>query len=74
MDLQDSMYLQPVPLLDQLQRICVEVMLHIIVLLAHHVNVSLQHACRSAASAFPFDLKTPTAHMQPFQRCRYVYK
>ena len=44
MQMGSSMYLQPVSLLYQLQRIFVEVMLHIIVFLTNHVNVSLQHA------------------------------
>ena len=37
----DARYLEPVALLDQLQRVLVEIMLNIIVLLTHHVDVTL---------------------------------
>ena len=40
---QNERYLQPVPLLHQLQRVFVEIMMYIIVFLTDHVNVPLQH-------------------------------
>lgn len=40
---QNRRHLQPVPLLHQLQRVFVEIMLYIIVFLTDHVNMPLQH-------------------------------